>query len=215
LTETEANSPKSEGSALEKLRAEILGEAEGEVSKILAQAEEEAATIVESAKSEADRIVQHLVGEAETEARDLRRRAIAQTELERRMSLIKNKEEIIESVFSGAMERVKNAFDGPESSSILTKMIVRAGVALEGGKLDVIVPSESVSKLDARKIEQEITRAANTNTVVSIAGEGFPRDSIGGVIVRKGSIWVDNTFEAIISRRRRDLRTQVARILFG
>jgi V/A-type H+-transporting ATPase subunit E len=215
LTETEATSPKSEGSALDKLRAEILGEAEEEVSKILTKAEEEAAAIVEDAKSEADRIVQSRVGQAEAEARDLRRRAIASTELDRRMSLMKCKEEIIESVFSDAIERLKNACKGLESTSILTKMIIRASTALEGGELDVIVPSESISKLDARKIEEEVTRAVNTNTVVSITSEGFPRDSIGGVIVRKGSVWVDDTIEAIISRRRRDLRTEVARTLFG
>ena len=150
------------------------------------------------------------------------------------MALAKKKEEYIDQVLTEALDSLENMRNDPSYPSIINKLAVQGGVAVGGGKITVLVATEDLGKLNTDFVSNEVSQRTKCPTYVEKKSEGFIEiqnqsitreedlaDSaaskvkrVGGVIVTKGSIWADNSFEAIINRRRRDLRIQAAKILF-
>lgn len=115
------------------------------------------------------------------------------------------------------MKWKKRLFDIQNSSdyvSILQNLIVNAGSALGGGTLDVILNKKDASRsIEINELEKRIADKTGNKTRLTISKQ---QTNKVGVILRTkdGKIFVDNTFEAILKRRQRELRLKIAKTLF-
>ena len=92
--------------------------------------------------------------------------------------------------------------------------IVEAGTALGGGKLEVMLnENDSSASLKIRLLTKAIADKTGVTTQLKLSKQ---RIKAVGVMVKTidGRILMDNTFDAIIKRREKELRFKIARILF-
>ena len=126
--------------------------------------------------------------------------------------MLEDKEKYIQQTFEIALNDLKKLSDSSDYPRILSSLIVDAGIGLGGGDLMAKVREVDLALIKPDDLADEITSKIGTNTNLElVVAVGSP---IGGAIVQQGSTWVDNTFESIFERKKRDIRTEVARILF-
>jgi len=200
------------------------------LDRILKDAKEEAKIIVEEAKKSAEMILENqrqmALRNAEKEVYYLLRRAENEadiikgkvtTDIKRRTGWIVlfEKERLITSILSEVKNRLVNLQKSEEYLPVLEKLIVNAGTILGGGTLEVMLnENDSSLPLKLNTLEKKIFDRTGVKTRLKISKQQI---KAVGVIVKTvdGRIFVDNTFEAILSRRERELRLKIARILFS
>lgn len=206
-------------SSVEKITDRILKEAKEDVRTIVKEAQRSAEMMLEkqrhSARLNAEKEVYSLMRRAENEA-DIIRGKVA-TDIKRRASwiVLAEKERLVTSVLNEVKERLVNMQKSEEYISRLEKLIIDAGAVLGGGSLEVVLNgNDSSLSLKLNKLENGITDITGVKTRLTISKKQI---EAVGVIVKTvdGRIFVENTFEAILGRRERELRLEIARILFS
>ncbi len=200
------------------------------IDRILKDAREEAETIVKDAQKSAEMIIEKqrktarhnaekevypLLKRAENEA-DIIRGKVS-TDIKRRAGwiVLSEKDRLITSVLTEAKKKLVNMQNSEEYFPILEKLIVDAAAVLDGGILEVLLNEKDLAlplKLD--KLEKEISARIGVKTQLRFSDQHI---TAVGVIVKTvdDRIFVNNTFEVILSRRERELRLKIAQILFN
>ena len=198
--------------------------------RILKGAREKAKTIVKDAQKSAELMIENRKQSArltaEKEASSLLKRAENEaeiikgkvaTDIKKRASwiVLSEKERLVTSVLNEVKNRLVNLQKSEEYLSVLKKLIVDAGEVLGGGAMEVVLNEKDLSlplKLDA--LSKKIADRTGVKTKLNFSKQQI---KAVGVIVKTtdGRIFVENTFEAILRRRERELRLKIARILFS
>jgi vacuolar-type H+-ATPase subunit E/Vma4 len=199
--------------AYSKIKEKILEKAKNEASEIETHAEKQISEIMKEAEQEKERIISEARVKAQNEAAVERKRAVATSALKWKMQTLEDKEQYIQKTFDMAFEELRKVSGSPDYPQILSSLVVEAGVGLGGGDLTVKVRETDLSLINARVIADRISSETGVNTTLEPSPDA--KLAYGGAIVQKGSIWIDNTFQAIFERKKRDIRTEVARVLFG
>lgn len=197
----------------------ILRDAREKSESIIKDAKETAETLIEkqreSARHSVEKEVNSLLKRAENDADVIRRKV--STDIKRRAGwmVLFEKDRLIKSVLNDVKNRLVKMQKSEEYVRVLKKLIVDAGVVLGGGLLEVLLnenDSTLILKLD--KLEKEISDRSGVDTQLRVSEQ---KTKAVGVIVKTidDRIFVDNTFKAILRRRRRELRLKIARILFS
>lgn len=157
--------------------------------------------ILESARKQADMKYQQIISEAKMNAR--------RAELEAR-------EEVIQSAFEKAEDELRklSSESSEEYLKALREMIKEAAVEIGGGDLIVNLREEDSGRVgDLDGIAAEVEAETGKKTTLEV---GDSIKTIGGAVVktRDGLVEVNNTIEARMSRFRKALRSEVARVLF-
>ncbi|MFQ5979094.1 MAG: V-type ATP synthase subunit E [Candidatus Heimdallarchaeota archaeon] len=199
--------------AYSKIKDKILEKAQNEVAELKAEAEKKATEIMNEAEQEKSRIISEARDKAQNEAAVERKRAVATSALKWKMMALEDKEQFIQKTFDLAFEELKKLANSSDYPHILTSLVADAGISLGGGDLIAKVGEADLRLINPTAIAEKITAQTGVKTTLEPAAEATL--AYGGAIVQKGSIWVDNSFMAIFERKKRDIRTEVARILFG
>ncbi len=206
-------------SSIHRINEKILEDAREKAKTIVKEAKKSAELMVEnrkqSARHSAEKEVYPLLKRAENEA-DIIRGKIT-TDIKRRAGwvVLFEKDRLIISVLNEVKNRLVNLQKSEEYLPILENLIVDAGTVLDGGTLEVMLNENDLSlPLKLNKLEKKIADGTGVKTRLKISKQQI---KAVGVIVKTndGKIFVDNTFEAILSRRERELRLKIARILFS
>ena len=206
-------------SSANKIIDRILNDAREEAKAIITDAKRSAETLLEKqrqlARHSAEKEVYSLLRRAETEA-DIIRGKVS-TDIKRRTGwvVLFEKDRLIISVLNEVKNRLVNLQKSEEYLPVLEKLIIDAGTVLDGGTLEVMLNENDLSlPLKLNKLEKKIADGTGVKTRLKISKQQI---KAVGVIVKTndGKIFVDNTFEAILSRRERELRLKIARILFS
>lgn len=206
-------------SSIHRINEKILEDAREKAKTIVKEAKKSAELMVEnrkqSARHSAEKEVYPLLKRAENEA-DIIRGKIT-TDIKRRAGwvVLFEKDRLIISVLNEVKNRLVNLQKSEEYLPVLEKLIVDAGTVLDGGTLEVMLNENDLSlPLKLNKLEKKIADGTGVKTRLKISKQQI---KAVGVIVKTndGKIFVDNTFEAILSRRERELRLKIARILFS
>lgn len=206
-------------SSANKIIDRILNDAREEAKAIITDAKRSAETLLEKqrqlARHSAEKEVYSLLRRAENEA-DIIRGKVS-TDIKRRTGwvVLFEKDRLIISVLNEVKNRFVNLQKSEEYLPVLEKLIVDAGTVLDGGTLEVMLNENDLSlPLKLNKLEKKIADGTGVKTRLKISKQQI---KAVGVIVKTndGKIFVDNTFEAILSRRERELRLKIARILFS
>jgi len=202
-----------------KIIDRILNDAREEAKAIIKEAKRSAEMLLEKqrklASHSAEKEVYSLLKRAENEAAVIKGKVT--TDIKRRAGwlVLSEKERLVTSVLNEVKNRLVNLQKSEEYLPVLEKLIVDAGTVLDGGTLEVMLnENDSSLPLKLNKLEKKIADGTGVKTRLKISKQQI---KAVGVIVKTndGKIFVDNTFEAILSRRERELRLKIARILFS
>ena len=197
----------------------ILKDARAEAEIILKDAQKSAQTIIEkqrlSARHNAEKEANSLLKRAENEADIIRGKVSTDIKRQAGWIVLAEKNRLITSVLDEAKNRLVNMQKSEKYVTVLEKFVVDAGTVLGGGMLEVVL-NENDSRLALKfdKLEKEISDKSGVRTRLKVSEQ---KTNAVGVIVKTvdDQIVVDNTFEAILCRREKELRLKIARILFN
>jgi len=140
---------------------------------------------------------------------------MANGKIEANWVILSKKETWIDNVLNEAKNELKILTQSKKYLPILEKLITEAGIILGGKELEVSMNKQDSTlpvKLD--NIAKEISEKTGFKTKLRLSKEKLK--VIGGAIVRtaNGKVIMDNTFDDILVRREKDLRFEIAKILF-
>ncbi|WP_457752588.1 V-type ATP synthase subunit E [Thermococcus sp.] len=194
---------------------EINREAEQKIRYILSEAEKQAEGIKAEAEKRARAKAEWILRKAQTQAEIEKQRIIANARLEIRKKRLALQEEFINEVLRSLKERLAN-LPKDEYLGVVKDLMLQAVKELGEDRIRVS-SNEATLQLIAEKLE-EIKAFLNEKTGREIRIElGDKISTIGGVLVENAdrTIRVDNTFEARIDRLESELRSRIAKVLFG
>ncbi len=199
--------------AYSKIKETILEKAESEITEFQTEAEKQAGKILKEAENEKERIIAEMEEENKSKAITEQKRNIATSALKWKMKTLEDKENYIQKIFDLAFEELKKVSTTQEYPRILSSLIIDGGVGMGGGDLEIKVRNTDISLISTGTLAQEISSKTGVPTQLKPITENITE--YGGSIIQKGSIFIDNTFEAILERKKRDIRTEIAKTLFG
>ena len=206
-------------SSTHRISESILKDARKKARAIVKEAKESAESIVEkrrqSARQSAEKDVKSLLKRAENEAEIVKGKVATDIKKNASWIVLSEKERLVTSVLDEVKKRLVNLQKTDEYLPVLEKLIVDAGTVLGGGSLEVVLnENDSSLPLKLNKLEKKIADKTGVKTQLRLSKQ---RIKAVGVTVKTndGRIFADNTFEAILKRRERELRLKIARILFS
>ena len=198
----------------------ILNDAREEAQTIVKNAQDYAKAVIEkeklSARQNAEKEATKLLKKAKNDATIIGEKIYTDVKRQSGWTVLTEKNRLMTMV----LEEVKNRLLDMQKSSrkyrkVIERLIVNAGIVLGGGLLEILI-NENDSGLSFRldMLEKEISAKTGVDTKLKFSDQHIVAV---GVIVKTADdrIFVDNTFESILSRRERKLRIEIARILFN
>lgn len=197
----------------EELLNEIKRRSESNLQEKKEKALEKVKEIFRRSKKESAEEVKQLKEEGISEGIKELDRIISGRRMDVKREIMQDQEEKIQEVLEESKEKIKSK-DLAEYQEDVGNLVVDGGSQLNGGKITVHGDKKSLNalkKLDLDEVSERIEEKCECDTSISIGDE---IDKIG-VIVEKGEVRVDNTFEARIDRAKDDLRVEISKILYG
>jgi len=198
----------------------ILQEAKKSAEHIIQEAKKSAKDTLEKQRrlgvQKANEPAQSLLKKTQREAEVDKLRSMANAKIKANWVILSKKEKMIADVLNEAKNKLQTLTESKEYISILEKLIMEAGIVLGGKELEVLLnEKDSALSLKLNKLAKKISEKTGFEIKLRLSEEK-PK-VIGGAIVRtaNGKVIMDNTFDDILVRRERDLRSEIAKILFG
>ena len=186
--------------SIEKIIQKINAETAAEINKILTEARTIAAELKKKGEMEAASQLEQVRDQGNKRITIMRNIHLSEARRVTRRSILGAKEELIQESFTRAKEQLKS-LTGEQYRGIMNQLI-KDSLALVG------------NKGIARVTREEDKAIVSANPGITVMPELAP--GIGGFILVSpdGKIFVDNTFDAILERKKEDIRTEVANILY-
>ena len=196
-------------SGLEKMRRQILEEAdhsaEAEIEKAKAKAEE----LLEAAKAEADAAAEKILEQSEADVEILMERSASSCYMYRKKAMLKAKQEVIREVLEKAYEKIQE-LDAQEYFEMAEKLLAKYVLAQEG---EVYFSKRDLERMP-EGFEQKISQiAAQKGGALTVSQE--TRQIDGGFILVYGGIEENCTIKALFDAKRDELSDKVHSLLFA
>ena len=205
-------------SKIQKIAQQILDDAMEESKSIVDDAQKSVDTMVEKRKQlalqNAKKEALVRMKNAEREAEIIKGKVTMEMKREARWKVLSEKENLANAVFKKVTERLMELQESEDYVPILEKLVIDASTTLGGGNLEVSM-DENVSsrRLNLNSLEAIITEKTGVESQLVVSNDTIK--SIGvKVKTVDGKIAIDNTFEAIMKRREKELRSKIMKILF-
>ena len=197
----------------------VLQEAKESAEDIIQEAKESAEYTLEKQRQlgaqRGNELAQSLLKKAQREAEVDKLSSMANAKIRANWVILLEKEKMIANVLEVAKNKLRTLTESKEYIPILAKLIMEGGIILGEKELDVLLnEKDSTLSLKLEKITNEISEKTGFKTKIRLAEEKIK--VIGGAMVRtiNGKVIMDNTFDDILRRREKDLRFEIAKILF-
>ena len=206
-------------SSTDRVSESILKGARDRAKSIVDQAEKSADLMIEnrreSARQSAEKDVYSLMKRAENEAAIIKGKVATDIKKKASWIVLSEKDRLVTNVLDEVKSRLMKLQKTREYQPVIEKLIVDAGTVLGGGGLEVVLnENDSSLPLKLNKLEKKIAEKTGAKTQLKLSKQQIKATGVT-VKTSDGKIFVDNTFEAILKRRERELRLKIARILFG
>jgi vacuolar-type H+-ATPase subunit E/Vma4 len=187
--------------SLEKLKSEIISQAEARERETIEQAKQEAEKIVSEAREQAKTKIKQAEENARIEAKELAAELKASAALSAKRMESETKEDAVQHVLGGVRAELKRtATASPKKYEAVFGALARQAIKALGEK-------DFVLRMNARdkKLGEKFGRVAEVI------------ETDGGCVVAKsdGSIQVNNTFEALVEGNEESLKQAAFDELFG
>lgn len=204
----------------QRITDQILVDAREDARSIIVEARKSAEMMMEKQRElgcqKAQERVSSILSKAKNEADIARGMVFTDVKRKAGWMILSEKERLMASVLDEAKSQLAALAKTKKYVPELERIIVDAGTELGGGKLQVVLnkhDSALPSRLDA--MSKLISERTGNKTELVLSKERI--ESSGGAVVKTadGKIVLDNTFEAMLTRRERNLRLEIAKILFA
>jgi len=205
-------------------------EAQGIIEQILNDSREKAKSIVEEAHKSVEIMLENqresahrkagedsssMLKRAEGEAEIIKETVFTDAKRKAGWMVLSEKNRLVTTVLDEVKTRLKTFPQSENYVSILEKIIVDAGTVLGGGTLEVLLNEHDLTlPLKLSMLAKAIAEKTGTKTQLKLSKQKI--EALGGAVVQTpdGRIVVNNTFEATLKRREKELRLKIVRILF-
>lgn len=195
-------------SGLDKIKDQILEEANHSAEDKLAEAQAKADKIAQEAKEAAAKEGEAISQKAKAEVAKLNERTESACEMQKKKAILQAKGEVIAQVLEKAYEKLIN-IDDASYFDMIRKMLEKYALAEDGE----IYFSESDLKRLPQGFESEITKIAQSKGgTLKLEKEG--KDMIGGFVLVYGGVEENCTLRAIFDSKRDELSDKVRELLF-
>jgi V/A-type H+-transporting ATPase subunit E len=204
-------------SGSDKIVSTILSEAQNKADEIIQKAELEAKSLEEKKSKIANFEKEKILDDANKQSKMRYQQIVSEAKMKSRRLELETREEVIEESFNKATEELKKIAltSDKEYVESLKGIIEEAAIEINGGDLIIYTKEEDINKIKSLvgSIENNVKSTTGNDTKFEF---GDPINTIGGAILKtkNGEIEVNNTIEARLLRYKKDLRSQVAKILF-
>lgn len=191
--------------SIEKITSAIIDEAQTESEQILNAAKQRNRTVIDELE-ERIRIETEVAVKAAKEEKEKiisRRKSVA--DIDSKKIILSKKQELINECFDKAVEFILS-MEESKYVEMLVNMGKSAGAA--GGEL---IFNEKERASIGQKVVDGLNAAASGNSFV-LSQE--TRNLKGGYMLQKGQIYINNSIEAVMDEKCRELTGEVAAILF-
>jgi V/A-type H+-transporting ATPase subunit E len=195
--------------SIEKIQERILDEAKEKAKENVDAAIKESKSILDSSREVADKRLKDIREKAAIDASNRKQRILAATELDGKKMKLKAKQDMVSSVFTKAVEKIKKK-PLEEYREIILGMIVSSS---DNEEAEIIFSEEDKKRL-GKDFEKTINSALKNAGKAAATVASDTANISGGFILRKGSIEINNSFEAIISMKKDKLSEEIVKILF-
>ena len=207
------------GLEVQRMTDQILHNARENAKSILTDAHKSAEMMIEKQKELARQNsldeVSPILKKGEDEAEAIRKTIIADAKKRASWMVLSEKERLVSSVLEEVMNRLKVFSQSENYLSFLQKLIVDAGIVLSGEKLEILLSEQDETlPLEFDMLTKKIIEKTGKETELTTSNE--KNKSSGGCVIRThdGRIVINNTFSDILKRRERELRFEIAKMLF-
>lgn len=204
---------------LQRILDRILTNAREDAKSIVLEARKSAEMMLEQQKElgaqKAAERVSYILTKARGEADTIRGMICSDVRRKASWMVLSEKERLITDVLDEAKTRLVALAKTDRYASELEWIIRDAGNALGGGGLQVFLNEHDATlPLKLGTISKAISEETGNKTELKLSQERT--ETSGGAVIKTvdGKITLDNTFEAMLKRRERELRLKIARILF-
>ena len=197
----------------------LLQEAKDTAKHIIQEAKQAVEDIVEKQKqrgasraSEATRII---LRKAENDVELIKLSMTADAKMKANWAVLSKKEQWITAVINETKKKLETFAQSKEYIPVLEKLIKDASIVLGQKELEVSLNErDSNLPLKLDKLSHEVSEKTKLKTKLSLSRKNIK--AIGGVMVKtkNGKVIMDSTFDDIIRRREKDIRSKTAEILF-
>jgi len=203
-------------SGSDKIVSTILSEAQKKADEIIQNAELEAKSLQETKSKRADLEKNKILEDANKQSKMRYQQIISEAKMKSRRLELETREEAIDESFNKAREELRKiAFTSDkEYVDSLERIIQEAAIEIGGGDVIIHTKEEDVAKIkNLDTIANEVKSVTGNDTRFEF---GSAIDTIGGATLKtkNGEIEVNNTIESRLLRYKKDLRSQVAKVLF-
>ena len=194
---------------LEKMKSQILDEANRSAGEILEQAKKEADAVMAEARKNAEAECQRISEKSEADVESLKGRAESSCDLQKRKAVLKAKQEVISEILKRAYKKML-ASDTETYFDIIRKMLNKYVLPEEG---EICFSTEDKKRMpDGFEKEIAAIAAAKGGKLIVSKEE---RNIQGGFVLIYGGIEENCTFKAMFDSRRGELSDKVHALLFS
>lgn len=207
------------GLEVQRMTDQILQSAREDAESILIEAHKSAEVMIDKQKELAHQNslgeVSPILKKGEDEAEAIKKTIIADAKKRASWMVLFEKERLVTSVLEEVMNRLKVFSQSENYLPFLQKLIVDTGIVLSGEKLEILLREQDETlPLELDMLTKKIVKKTGKETELTASTEKIK--SIGGCVIRTydGRIVINNTFSDILKRRERELRFEIAKMLF-
>jgi len=197
--------------SLEKIIERIKRDAQAQIAEIKDKASKEADKILQNAKNEADSYKAQALENAKVQAQQHKQRLISSANLEFRKDILAEKQKAIDSAFQEAVNTLVQMNDD-EYKQIIKKMLISS---VQTGDEEIILSPRDKTRISEnflKEINKELAKSGKKGNL-KISKNTY--NILGGFVLKKGNIEINNSFEALFKSFRDELELEVSKILFG
>lgn len=218
---------------LKNMTDRILSDAREEAAAILKRAQDECGEIAARYEAQADEIRERLSLEAEAKGADMIARAKSSAAMQKRNLLLRQQGDLIDGVFTDAeawvlsltSDKYADVLGGLLASALHELYTTQAqNQALYGEEEeDSEAPCEVLlNKKDRDSIGDAVIATARKKLIGKLPESQLEKlilskDTVrikGGVILRRGDVELNSSFETVFAQLRRELEGEIAQVLF-
>lgn len=191
--------------SIEKITSAIIDEAQAECEQILNAADTKNRGVITQLKNRIKIETDIAVKNAQEERERIISRKKSVADIDSKKIILARKQKIINDCFEEAVEYI-TSMDEDRYIKFLVKAGIEAGFS-EGS----LIFNEKEKETIGQKVADELNKVVQGGKFL-LAEE--TRKIKGGYMLRKGQIYINNSVEAMVEDKRRELTASVAEILF-
>ncbi|MBT8172429.1 hypothetical protein KJN74_06125 [Candidatus Bathyarchaeota archaeon] len=197
--------------------SKIIEDAQKEANDIMETAQKSAKEIIKEQRSSAlfnaKKVADSILNKAENDAHIISEKISTDIRNQSGWIILAEKERLIAQILNEVKNKLMIMQKSQDYSKVLEKLIIKGGTVLGGGVLEVLINKDDSKLYTFDKLSKDISEKTGVKTKLKLS-ENYINSP--GVKIRTidNQIYVDNTFEAIIRRREKELKLKISKILF-